>query len=185
MVYETNKSNPDYKFDDEDFVHLFRRVAYGSVMAANEHLMKTKCWNSSSLILAEAAKAHGRCFVISQFFAFIQDYQISSGLKLVLSSLFKLLAITWILENSSNFIRYAGLDFAMLDQLLLKRNRLLSEIRPISVSLVDSFDFRDEVLGSTLGCWDGWVYHRLYQAAVKSPLNQEKNHHKDNFISKL
>ena len=57
---------------------------------------------------------------------------------------------------------------------------------------MDSFDFRDEVLDSSLGAFDGWVYHRLwvyknrqcyqtylihpsfsrFQAAVASPLNQ-------------
>ena len=29
------------------------------------------------------------------------------------------------------------------------------------VHIVDSFDFRDEVLDSSLGAHDGWVYHRL------------------------
>ena len=48
---------------------------------------------------------------------------------------------------------------------------LRGEIRPIAVSLVDSFDFSDDTLLSALGAYDGQVYSRLMQAAVKPPLN--------------
>ena len=53
---------------------------------------------------------------------------------------------------------------------------LLAAIRPQAVNLVDSFDLRDEVLGSVLGCWDGNVYQRLFDEAQKSPLNQSAVH---------
>lgn len=46
-------------------------------------------------------------------------------------------------------------------------------VRPNAVGLVDSFDIRDEILGSTLGSWDGNVYERLFEEAAKSPLNKE------------
>lgn len=50
---------------------------------------------------------------------------------------------------------------------------LLMAVRPNAVGLVDSFDIRDEILGSTLGAWDGNVYERLFEEASKSPLNKE------------
>ena len=50
---------------------------------------------------------------------------------------------------------------------------LLTAIRPNAVGLVDSFDIRDEILGSALGAYDGNVYERLYAEAMKSPLNKE------------
>jgi len=49
----------------------------------------------------------------------------------------------------------------------------LKRIRPNAVGLVDSFDVRDEILGSALGVYDGNVYERLIEDANKSPLNQE------------
>lgn len=49
----------------------------------------------------------------------------------------------------------------------------LKRIRPNAVSLVDSFDIRDEILGSALGVYNGNVYERLIEDANKSPLNQE------------
>lgn len=50
---------------------------------------------------------------------------------------------------------------------------MLRAIRPNAVGIVDGFDIKDEILGSTLGAYDGNVYERLYAEAMKSPLNQE------------
>lgn len=50
---------------------------------------------------------------------------------------------------------------------------LLAAIRPNSIGIVDSFDIHDDVLGSTLGAYDGNVYERLFEEASKSPLNSE------------
>jgi acyl-CoA oxidase len=50
---------------------------------------------------------------------------------------------------------------------------LLSQLRPNAVGIVDSFDFHDETLRSTLGAWDGQVYERMFEAASKSPLNKD------------
>lgn len=49
----------------------------------------------------------------------------------------------------------------------------LENIRPNAVGLVDSFDMRDDILGSALGVYDGNVYERLLDEAMKSPLNKE------------
>lgn len=74
--------------------------------------------------------------------------------------------------------------------------KLLALIRTQAVNIVDSFDLRDEVLGSALGCWDGNVYQSivpesikvvlsfmfnlaftgLFDEAAKSPLNQSNVH---------
>lgn len=46
------------------------------------------------------------------------------------------------------------------DLLLLnsKYVKLLGLVRSQAVNIVDSFDLRDEILGSALGCYDGNVY---------------------------
>ena len=53
---------------------------------------------------------------------------------------------------------------------------LLAAIRPQALNLVDSFDIRDEILNSALGCWDGNVYQRIFDEAAKSPLNNTAVH---------
>lgn len=51
--------------------------------------------------------------------------------------------------------------------------RLLTELRPNAVGIVDGFDICDEILASALGAYDGQVYKRLFEEAMKSPLNAE------------
>lgn len=48
----------------------------------------------------------------------------------------------------------------------------LETLRPNAVGIVDAFDYPDFVLGSALGAYDGNVYERLFEEAMKSPLNQ-------------
>ena len=47
-------------------------------------------------------------------------------------------------------------------------------LRRDAVGLVDAFDFRDEILSSCLGAYDGNVYERLYKYAQNLPINQKE-----------
>lgn len=49
----------------------------------------------------------------------------------------------------------------------------MKKFRNNAIGIVDGFDIPDNVLGSTLGAYDGNVYERLLEAAKASPLNQE------------
>ncbi|CAB3239679.1 unnamed protein product [Arctia plantaginis] len=60
-----------------------------------------------------------------------------------------------------------------VQQLQSTYEEFLGKIRPNAVGLVDAFDFRDEILNSTLGASDGRVYERLIEEVLKSPLNAE------------
>jgi len=90
----------------------------------------------------------------------------------VFAFMLKLLASSWILEDSAPFLRHAGINFVQLDRVAQHQAELLNILRLTAVHIVDSFDFRDEVLDSSLGAYDGWVYHRLFHAAIGSPLNK-------------
>ena len=48
---------------------------------------------------------------------------------------------------------------------------LYSQLRPNAVALVDAFDYTDHYLGSVLGRYDGNVYPKLFEEALKDPLN--------------
>ena len=56
--------------------------------------------------------------------------------------------------------------------------RVMDELRPDAVALVDAFGIPDRVLNSTIGRYDGNVYEALVQAAKDSALNQ-----KDRFVA--
>ena len=72
--------------------------------------------------------------------------------------------------------QYGDLTKEHLLQLQATYSKLLAAIRQEAVNIVDSFDIRDEILGSALGCWDGNVYERLFNESSKSPLNQTAVH---------
>ena len=63
-------------------------------------------------------------------------------------------------KYSGDFQIHGGLEKDHLSYLNEKYCKLLSEIRPIAVSLVDAFDNHDLSLASTLGSYDGQVYQR-------------------------
>jgi len=50
--------------------------------------------------------------------------------------------------------------------------KVLKELRPDGLALVDAFDIPDRVLGSALGRHDGNVYEALVETVKNSPLNQ-------------
>lgn len=55
----------------------------------------------------------------------------------------------------------------------LRLEQVLHKLRPDAVALVDGFDFNDHVINSVLGSYDGNVYERLFESALKHPLNQK------------
>ena len=63
-------------------------------------------------------------------------------------------------KYSGDFQIHGELGKDHLTHLNEKYCKLLSEIRPIAVSLVDAFDNHDLSLASTLGSYDGQVYQR-------------------------
>jgi acyl-CoA oxidase len=72
--------------------------------------------------------------------------------------------------------QYTGMSVEVVTKLQQWQAQLLADIRPNAVGLVDSFDYHDEILSSALGAYDGQVYERLLESAMKSPLNAKPVH---------
>lgn len=82
-------------------------------------------------------------------------------------------ALTTIEKEGAEFLACGYLTPA---QYLLVKQRvmeLLSEVRPQAVPLVDSFGMPDYLLNSALGATDGKVYERLFDQALREPLNAQ------------
>lgn len=69
--------------------------------------------------------------------------------------IFLRLQYTYILFGS---LQFAGITREQLSAFQSRYADLLTAIRPQALNIVDSFDIRDEILNSPLGCWDGNVY---------------------------
>lgn len=131
--------------------------------------------NGASIELVKVAEMHCRSFLIVSgcLNAEKSKRTMSPALGNVLQDLLELYAVDSALTHLDvlmPFVRISNDDVAALQSRL---EAVLNRIRPNAVGIVDSFDFHDVVLNSTLGAYDGNVYERLFEDAMKSPLNQE------------
>ncbi|CAG9796947.1 unnamed protein product [Diatraea saccharalis] len=165
----------------EGIVKGFQHVAAGKVKAAYDTIQKyiklgkdyEDAWNLASVQLMKASEAHSRSILCEVSWGEVIRTSASPNLLQVLKQLAQLYLVYWTLETSGDFLVYSNIskdDIAILRE---KYEELLAAIRPNAVGLVDAFDLRDEILHSTLGSYDGRVYERLMEEALKSPLNQE------------
>jgi len=125
-------------------------------------------WNRSALELLNAVRAHCFYFLFTNF-RLVIDRETDVPVKNALTRLCALYATSNMLDEPS----WIG----FLDRQQTKRakdtvSRLLDEIRPDLVPLVDAFDYSDTVLNSVIGRHDGNVYEALYESARRSPLNK-------------
>ncbi|KAK7082288.1 Acyl-coenzyme A oxidase (Acyl-CoA oxidase) [Halocaridina rubra] len=129
-------------------------------------------WNQCSLQLLKCAEAHTRFYVCEQFVRKVEMAKGTENVKKILKNLCRLYLTHHVSVNSGDFLKSGSLsqnDIAVLEEEMCS---LLEVLRPQAVSIVDAFDFDDGQLNSCLGCWDGDVYQRLYDEALKSPLNK-------------
>ncbi|ENN81096.1 probable peroxisomal acyl-coenzyme A oxidase 1 [Dendroctonus ponderosae] len=165
----------------EWIILVLQKTSASKIQLANSHIneriRKGQCseeaWNNTSIELVEAADVHGRTFIVERFYESVKKTNVTPELRLVLDQLVQLYAVTQALKLSGYLLRFAELSGKDIESLQIWLEELLIAIRPNAVGLVDSFDFRDEVLASALGAYDGNVYERLFKAAQQSPLNAE------------
>ncbi|XP_052738739.1 probable peroxisomal acyl-coenzyme A oxidase 1 [Bicyclus anynana] len=184
VVYLCNRT-PVPKWDNslEGILQSFKRVAKGKVSTSVSSLDQYRksglspedAWNKASVQLIAAAEAHARVIVLSVYKDELErkSSTLSYPLGTVLLQLLELYYIYWTLEKTGDLLLHTRLSEKDVRDLQYRYEELLEKIRPNAVGLVDAFDYRDEILSSTLGAYDGRAYERLMEEALKSPLNAE------------
>ncbi|CAG4986312.1 unnamed protein product [Parnassius apollo] len=184
MAYLAGTTAPK-KWDSsvDSIVKIFQDVAIRKVSGAVETLKDYQksglsledAWNKASVCLTAASEAHGRAILLSVYKSEMdkRTASLSSSLKKVLLQLVELYVIYWALEKVSDLLLYTSITEKDITELQRRYIGLMEKIRPNAVGLVDAFDFRDEILNSALGAYDGRAYERLMEEAMKSPLNVE------------
>ncbi|KPJ09432.1 putative peroxisomal acyl-coenzyme A oxidase 1 [Papilio machaon] len=144
----------------EGIIGGFQAVAAGKTKEACESLFR---------------HAHARAVLCEMFWKEIQRISstVSPSLAIVLEQLAELYLKYWALEKRGDMLMYSNITKEDISSLQRRYVELLALIRPNAVGIVDAFDIRDEILCSTLGAYDGRVYERLMEEAMKSPLNKE------------
>ncbi|CAH2102902.1 unnamed protein product [Euphydryas editha] len=184
MAYLADKS-PSTTWDGtlDGIIKSFQKVGKGKLSASVSSLEQYRAsglspedaWNKASIQLTAAAEAHARVIVLTVYKTEVErkTAALSPPLRAVLHQLLELYFVFWTLEKMGDLLLYTNLSEKDIRVLQKRYEDLLEKIRPNAVGLVDGFDFRDEVLNSTLGAYDGRAYERLMEEALKSPLNAE------------
>ncbi|KAK6935149.1 Acyl-CoA oxidase, C-terminal [Dillenia turbinata] len=94
------------------------------------------------------------------------------GVKRQLEILCNIYALSLLHNHQGDFLSTSTITSEQGSLVNDQLRSLYSQARPNAVGLVDAFNYTDHFLGSILGCYDGNVYPRLYEAAWKDPLNE-------------
>ncbi|XP_035258792.1 peroxisomal acyl-coenzyme A oxidase 1 isoform X1 [Anguilla anguilla] len=136
---------------------------------------KEDAWNNTSIDLVRASDAHCHYVVVKLFAAKLGEVG-DTAIHSVLSNLALLYALHGITQHSGDFLQAGLLSVPQLSLVSQRLKELLRQLRADAVPLVDAFDYRDEMLDSVLGRYDGNVYEHMFEWAKRSPLNRTEVH---------
>ncbi|VVB02227.1 unnamed protein product [Arabis nemorensis] len=121
--------------------------------------------------LVEAAIAHCQLIVVSKFITKIEGETKGKGVKKQLKNLCYIYALHLLHKHLGDFLSTNSVTPEQASLANHQLRSLYSQLRPNAVALVDAFDYTDHYLGSVLGRYDGNVYPKLFEEALKDPLN--------------
>ncbi|XP_037281886.2 acyl-CoA oxidase 1 [Rhipicephalus microplus] len=164
-------------------IPFYRAAAYKHVHRAHNKvrslvstgLTQEVAWNQSQVDLIIASRATIYYYMGLNYLDWLEHAAISEQLREVLMRVCHLYLLHGIYEQPGLFL-VAGLRDENLEEISGIITELLKSLRPDAVALVDAFDHHDMVLCSALGSYDGRVYERMYESALKAPLNKTQVH---------
>ena len=164
--------------NDEDLVDAFAwRVSFLTFEALRHRDEEKQSWNSLLVDFFRLSTAHAQYMIVKNFNDALRDTetkrQIDENTVSLLHKLFRLYALNTLEKEASEFYSSAAVT---VRQITLARTKtvmkLLEEIRPHAVRLVDAWKFPDWQLDSSLGRYDGNVYEDMFRRASElNPLN--------------
>lgn len=138
---------------------------------------KKRSWNSLLVDFFRLSKAHSQYLVVKNFYEAVSSPEMMSSLGAettgLLHKLFRLYALNTLESEAAEFFSSGAVT---VRQITLTRTiavmKLLDEIRPHAVRLVDAWHIPDWQLDSSLGRYDGEVYPDLFKrASEQNPVN--------------
>ena len=177
-----HKSDVGAAFDilgkDEDIVAAFAwRSAFLTFEALKHRDEQKKAWNDLLVDFYRLSRAHSQYMVVKNFWEALNGHGVSSNLDpettTVMHKLFRLYALHTLESEASEFYTSSAVTVRQIQ--LARTNtvmKLLEEIRPHAIRLVDAWAFPDWQLDSSLGRYDGKVYEDMFHRASElNPLN--------------
>jgi len=120
------------------------------------------------------SRAHSQAILVANFYEAIRSESgLSEPIKEVLRCLYRLFALNSMENDGREFYSAGAVSNEQLDMLGMRVLRLMQQIRPHAVKLVDAWSIPDYLLDSALGRYDGKVYEDLFHRAHRlNPLNR-------------
>lgn len=163
---------------DEDIVGAFAwRSAFLTFEALKHRDEQKKAWNDLLVDFYRLSRAHSQYMVVKNFYEALNAPNVTDSLDpetlTIMHKLFRLYSLHTLESEASEFYTSSAVTVRQIQ--LARTNavmKLLEEIRPHAVRLVDSWAFPDWQLDSSLGRFDGKVYEDMfYRASEQNPLN--------------
>ena len=164
--------------DDAELVAAFGwRVAFLTFEALRHRDEDKQSWNSLLVDFWRLSTAHAQYITVKNFHEALENNVTTKSLDAdtigLLRKLFRLFALNTLEKEASEFFSCAA---TTIRQITLARTKtvmkLLEEIRPHAIRLVDTWKFPDWQLDSSLGRYDGKVYEDMFHRASElNPLN--------------
>jgi len=168
----------DVLSSDADIVAAFAwRTAFLTFEALKHRDEDKRAWNSLLVDFWRLSTAHSQYMVVKNFYEALSAKETTEAVDpstiALLHKLFRLYALHTLEREASEFFSSAAVTVRQIQLARTKAvMKLLEEIRPHAIRLVDAWKFPDWQLDSSLGRFDGKVYEDLfYRASELNPLN--------------
>jgi acyl-CoA oxidase len=168
----------DILSSDADIVAAFAwRTSFLTFEAIKHRDVEKDSWNSLLVDFWRLSTAHSQYLVVKNFYEALQSdslrHELDSPTIDLLHKLFRLYALHTLEKEGSEFYSSAAVTVRQIQLARTKSvMKLLEEIRPHALRLVDAWQFPDWQLDSSLGREDGKVYEDMfYRASELNPLN--------------
>ncbi|GFF24154.1 putative peroxisomal acyl-coenzyme A oxidase 1.2 [Aspergillus udagawae] len=162
---------------DSDIVAAFAwRTAHLTFEALKHRDLEKRSWNSLLVDFWRLSTAHSQYLVVKNFYEAVSSPDLAAKLgpetTKIMHNLFRLYALHTLEREAAEFFSSGAVTVRQIT--LTQTNavmKLLDEIRPHAVRLVDAWKIPDWQLDSSLGRYDGDVYPDLFNRASQNPLN--------------
>jgi acyl-CoA oxidase len=129
-------------------------------------------WNESLIEVHRASEAHCQMLLVRNFVNMTHSDSVPESLRGPLRALSSLFVLHTLQQSGFvDLFEIGYLSSQQADMVRTQFHRLLGEIRPNAVALVDAFALPDYLLHSALGRADGRVYEGMTEMAELEPVN--------------
>ncbi|KAE8148336.1 hypothetical protein BDV25DRAFT_158440 [Aspergillus avenaceus] len=163
--------------EDSDIVAAFAwRTAHLTFEALKRRDVEKRSWNSLLVDFWRLSTSHSQYLVVKNFYEAVTSPQLTSELDpdtlTLMHKLFRLHSLHTLEREAGEFFSSHAVTTRQIS--LAQSNavmKLLDEVRPHAVRLVDAWKIPDWQLDSSLGRYDGNVYPDLFKRASQNPVN--------------